>query len=329
VRHSYMGSTTSKKMEEQLYPVRRAHYAGSWYEGREHDLDAELTRNLANVEIDNTSKLDDNAAVRCLVGPHAGYRYSGPTAAYAYKHLYSALCSEIITTILVLHPSHHVYLNGCALSGANKIETPIGDVKVASKLREQLWKTKAFSIMSQTTDENEHSGELHYPYIAKSIKEANAFSRVEILPIMVGSIDTTQEDQFGCILKDIISRDDTITVVSTDFCHWGKRFQYQPTPSLADTKVPIFEHISKLDHAGMNLIEMQEPGAFADYIRETKNTICGRHPLSVWLHAVSQNKQSGAEKLNIDFVHYAQSSQVLSMRDSSVSYASAVATRAI
>mmetsp|Transcript_14604 Transcript_14604/g.22531 ORF Transcript_14604/g.22531 Transcript_14604/m.22531 type:complete len:329 (-) Transcript_14604:1959-2945(-) len=326
-----IGASISKKitknMEKQLYAVRRAHYAGQWYNGVESDLDAELTNNLANV--DSKSQLDSDVAVRGLVGPHAGYSYSGPTAAHAYKHLNFALRLETITTILVLHPSHHVYLNGCALSGANKIETPIGDIQVASELRKELWKTEAFSIMSQTTDENEHSGELHYPYIAKSIKEANAFGRVRILPIMVGSINTSQEEQFGRVLKDIISRDDTITVVSTDFCHWGSRFQYQPTPTAADRKMPIFEYISELDHAGMNFIEMQEPGAFATYIRETRNTICGRHPLSVWLHAVSQNRESGTEKLSIKFVRYAQSSQVKSMRESSVSYASAVATREI
>lgn len=312
-------------MEEQLYPIRRAHYAGKWYNGIEGDLDAELTTNLANVDIN--SQLDSDVAVRGLVGPHAGYSYSGPTAAHAYKHLNSALRSETITTILVLHPSHHVYLNGCALSGADKIETPIGDIPVASELRKEIWKTEAFSIMSQTTDENEHSGELHYPYIAKSIKEAKAFGRVKILPIMVGSINTTQEEQFGRILKDIIARNDTITVISTDFCHWGSRFQYQPIPSSADKEIPIFEYISELDRAGMNFIEMQEPGAFATYIRKTRNTICGRHPLSVWLHAVSQNKESETEKLSIKFVRYAQSSQVRSMGESSVSYASAVAIR--
>jgi len=181
-------------------------------------------------------------------------------------------------------------------------------------------------MMDQETDENEHSGELHYPYIAKAMKDADAFDRIRVLPIMVGGINTKKEEHFGTLLKDIIVRPNIITIASTDFCHWGKRFQYQPTDG--DKKQPIFEHISELDHAGMTHIELQQPGAFATYLKRTQNTICGRHPLAVWLYAISQNKKDGKECLNVKFVRYAQSSQVRSMRDSSVSYASAVATKA-
>jgi len=311
-------------MEEQMYAIRRAYHAGSWYEGSGNKLDAELTTNLANVEEENQSRSD---LVRGLVGPHAGFRYSGPTAAFGYKRLISALRSDTIDTIIVLHPSHHVYLDGCAISGASEIETPLGNLKVASELRKKLWTTKKFSLMDQKTDEEEHSGELHYPYIAKCLREANAFDRVRVLPIMVGSINAVQEENFGSLMKEFISLDNIITIVSTDFCHWGSKFQYQPKPSVEEDK-SIFQHISELDHAGMNFIEMQKPGAFANYLKETRNTICGRHPLAVYLHAISQNKEARAEYLNVKFVRYAQSSEVVSMRDSSVSYASAVATRA-
>ena len=71
----------------------------------------------------------------------------------------------------------------------------------------------------------------------------------------------------------------------------------------------------------MRYIEMQEPGAFAKYLQETRNTICGRHAIQVWLHAVSDNDLS----LDIEFTKYAQSSKVRMMNESSVSYASAVA----
>lgn len=70
----------------------------------------------------------------------------------------------------------------------------------------------------------------------------------------------------------------------------------------------------------MGLIEMQRPGAFADYLREYSNTICGRHPISVWLHALRES----ALTHDVRFVKYDQSERVRSARDSSVSYASAV-----
>lgn len=77
----------------------------------------------------------------------------------------------------------------------------------------------------------------------------------------------------------------------------------------------------------MDLIELQRPGAFADYLREYANTICGRHPIAVWLNAVVTNSENGKGELDVRFVRYAQSSRVRSGKDndSSVSYASAVA----
>ena len=77
----------------------------------------------------------------------------------------------------------------------------------------------------------------------------------------------------------------------------------------------------------MEHISLQDPGAFAKYLKEYKNTICGRNPISVWMHAILENKSNGSEILNVNFVRYAQSSQVRSTRESSVSYASCVARK--
>ena len=83
----------------------------------------------------------------------------------------------------------------------------------------------------------------------------------------------------------------------------------------------------------MDLIatDWQQPGAFAAYLRETRNTICGRHAVAVWLQALAATYPKTAAATTgkvpqITFVKYAQSSAALSMRDSSVSYAAAVCT---
>jgi MEMO1 family protein len=71
----------------------------------------------------------------------------------------------------------------------------------------------------------------------------------------------------------------------------------------------------------MDLIALKQPGAFAEYLQKTKNTICGRHAIAVWLRAIASQ-----EEWTVQFVKYAQSSPVETMSDSSVSYASAVVT---
>lgn len=306
--------------------LRRAHFSGSWYSSSAQGLDETLSKFLADADEACSQENCNMDAVRGLVAPHAGYSYSGPTAAYAYRCLTEALKQQSTqpTTILVLHPSHYFYLNGCAVSGASVIETPLGNLPVNRELQQEILESSSqFTCMKKDTDEQEHSGELQYPYIAKACKDAGVEPSM-VLPIMVGSLDTAKEESYGKLLAPVIARPNVITIVSSDFCHWGSRFRYQPF--VGDKN--IFERIEDMDRTGMGHIELQEPGAFASYMKQTSNTICGRHPMGIWLQAVKQNKDAGVESLDIKFVKYSQSSQVLSKSDSSVSYASAVARKA-
>mmetsp|Transcript_17278 Transcript_17278/g.19991 ORF Transcript_17278/g.19991 Transcript_17278/m.19991 type:complete len:354 (+) Transcript_17278:164-1225(+) len=345
---------------------RSAYHAGSWYEDESPQLNLTLQNFLDDATVTVTSQLTTTHETqhggtrmgipRGIISPHAGYSYSGPTAAYAYMHLREALERGFKGTVLVLHPSHHVHIDGCAISGASMIETPLHNIPVDNSLRLELLQTKQFSTMSKQVDEREHSGEMQYPYIAKiytdyiqqqrssnsnksSSSSSHSEATLQILPIMVGSTSTSQESFFGKILAPILSRDNIFTIISTDFCHWGSRFGYTPTSTNSNefnqSRREIHEYIEWLDNLGMDQITLKEPGAFAKYMKTYKNTICGRHPIGVYLHALKENsnqhsKQQHANKkehVNLCFVKYAQSSQVKRMGESSVSYASAVARK--
>ena len=115
---------------------------------------------------------------------------------------------------------------------------------------------------------------------------------------------------------------------------------------------PVWKGIEKLDHLGMEAIAFGGGGGtqdddheqkvktakdkksaaqahdeFAAYLRQTKNTICGRHPIGVLLGALAalEASQSGpqAPSMRCEWVRYEQSSHVEHLSDSSVSYASA------
>eukprot|EP00581_Thalassiosira_minuscula_P010713 CAMPEP_0183727328 /NCGR_PEP_ID=MMETSP0737-20130205/25413_1 /TAXON_ID=385413 /ORGANISM="Thalassiosira miniscula, Strain CCMP1093" /LENGTH=347 /DNA_ID=CAMNT_0025958929 /DNA_START=46 /DNA_END=1089 /DNA_ORIENTATION=+ len=334
--HSYSESfATEEDTEGDDTYARRAHHAGSWYTSDADDLDELLSKFLADAEDDdNADDASSGGIVNACISPHAGFSYSGPTAAYSYLALKEALLTNpALRTIVVIHPSHHVYLDGCAVSGASIIETPLGNIRVDGNLRQQLLSTNKFSLMEREVDEEEHSGEMQYPYIAKIINDVNCTNgneakrlEIKILPIMVGSIKSNKEEAFGRLLSPYLSDRAIFTVISSDFCHWGRRFNYMPQPSKSDKNKNInevHEYIEYLDKQGMNLIEMQRPGAFADYLREHSNTICGRHPISVWLHSLRES--SSFLTYNVRFIKYAQSEKARSTRDHSVSYASAVA----
>ncbi|ODQ51196.1 hypothetical protein SAICODRAFT_26953 [Saitoella complicata NRRL Y-17804] len=314
--------------------IREASHAGSWYSSSKNTLNNQLDGWLNAVD-PSCYKIE---GARVIIGPHAGYSYSGPSAAWAYKSLDTSNMPSYRKRAFILGPSHHVYLDKCALSRCSEYETPLGNLKIDRETTDKLYQTGEFAWMDIGTDTDEHSIEMHLPYTYKILSESSS-SVPPIVPILVGAITTPNEAKFGKILAPYLADPENIFIVSSDFCHWGTRFSFtyycdgpsepihlarQPMPAEAET--PIYASIEALDGEGMQLIEDGSHKAFADYLKRTKNTICGRHPIAVVLAAIEELKAQG--KTNdgkFKFVKYAQSSKVKSARDSSVSYASAYA----
>jgi MEMO1 family protein len=125
----------------------------------------------------------------------------------------------------------------------------------------------------------------------------------------------------------------------------GSRFSYtfyypEPAPSSA-TPVrlsrstapspahPIHRSIHRLDHEAIESLTIPPSNAqqaherYSTYLSQTKNTICGRHPIGVLLGALGALEKERGIDVTLKFVRYEQSSACISLRDSSVSYASA------
>jgi AmmeMemoRadiSam system protein B len=100
--------------------------------------------------------------VRAVIAPHAGFTYSGPTAAYAYK----TVDTTKVKRVFILGPSHKFYLEGCALSNCSKYETPLGSMKIDREVMDELEQSLArYSKMTLAADEDEHSLEMHLPFV--------------------------------------------------------------------------------------------------------------------------------------------------------------------
>lgn len=336
--------------------ARQASHAGSWYPSDSRKLDSQLTDWLqavssvpkaldACVEVATPDTLNlPVQGCRAIIAPHAGYSYSGPAAAYAYR----CIDPSAIRRVFVLGPSHHFYLDGCAVSRCDTYQTPIGDLPIDKSTTEELRKTGHFSEMDRDTDEDEHSLEMHLPYIRKVFEKQD----VQIVPILVGAISTAKEHKFGELLAKYLAAPDNLFVVSSDFCHWGSRFNYtyyrddassdatsltSRSPSSVYANTTIHESIRRLDEQGVLAIThphststsktaLEARDQFSAYLKKTKNTVCGRHPIGVLLSALAHLEQTAETKTECRFTRYEQSSPCLSPRDSSVSYASAYVT---
>ena len=73
--------------------------------------------------------------------------------------------------IFLLGPSHHVHLTNCALSAHKYYETPLGNLTLDLPTINELKQSGIFGTMSEQTDEDEHSIEMHLPYIYKVLSQ--------------------------------------------------------------------------------------------------------------------------------------------------------------
>eukprot|EP01097_Dermamoeba_algensis_P007013 TRINITY_DN438_c0_g1_i4.p1 TRINITY_DN438_c0_g1~~TRINITY_DN438_c0_g1_i4.p1 ORF type:complete len:291 (+),score=42.16 TRINITY_DN438_c0_g1_i4:81-953(+) len=279
-------------MKRKGASVRRAAKAGSWYSEEEALLRSELDSWLAAANTSSSPNL------KALIAPHAGYSYSGPTAAYAYK----GIDPSKVKRIFLLGPSHYLSSDTCLLSRMDEYETPLGNIKLDRLVIDELAKAKEFDVLDQEDEEQEHSLELHLPYIYRMMEGQDFL----LVPIMVGHMDNKALSTFGKILSKYFEQPETLFIISTDFCHWGS--------SCGE----IWQSIEELDSKGMKAIETLSTENFLSYLKQYKNTICGRHCVALLLETIAQS----SVKAGVRFVHYAQSSRCKKKNDSSVSYVS-------
>lgn len=207
-------------------------------------------------------------------------------------------------------------LNGCALSSADFYETPLYNLTIDKRTNQELRETGLFEEMSIKTDEDEHSIEMHLSFVAKVMQG----KRFEVVPVLVGSSNSTREAAYGEVFSQYLANEENLFVISTDFCHWGARFDYQYYDRNWGS---IHESIEKLDRMGMQLIETCEPASFKNYLQEYRNTICGRNPIILILNAIHKLAADDLNEFKLKFLSYAQSSKCRNQHDSSVSYAAA------
>ena len=110
----------------------------------------------------------------------------------------------------------------------------------------ELMATEEFEVMSLEADEDEHSIEMHLPYIARVMQRVQeAGSPFTIVPVLVGSLTPEKEAKYGRIFAKYLADPTNLFIVSSDFCHWGQRFRYT---EYDESKGQIHQFIKHLDY---------------------------------------------------------------------------------
>jgi AmmeMemoRadiSam system protein B len=211
----------SSQSKSRTMTHRPAIHAGSWYSSNAAELDAQMSEWLGIAAASSTPSKQN---LRAIIAPHAGYRFSGQTAAHAYCALFA---SPRVERVFILGPSHHYSTRKCLLSQATTVETPFGSIAVDTEINFQLALTSSSLIgtMDAPVDAAEHSLEMQFPFVARASRQsvANGHCPLRIVPIMIGSCLQESEAALGRILAPYFDDPCNVFVISSDFCHFGRR----------------------------------------------------------------------------------------------------------
>ena len=181
--------------------VRQAAVAGTFYPGDGQQLSQLVAELLDAAPPASTDP-------RALIAPHAGYIYSGPIAATAYRQLGAR--RKTIRRVLLLGPSHRVAYAGLALSSAAGYATPVGEIAIDTEACRQLLDLPQVSVLDQAHAE-EHSLEVHLPFLRAVLDD------FQLIPVVVG--DATP-DEVAQVIESFWDLEDTLIVVSSDLSHF-------------------------------------------------------------------------------------------------------------
>jgi MEMO1 family protein len=277
--------------------VRPSALAGTWYPADPEALGERVDGYLA--QAGSGSAVED---IRALVVPHAGYVYSGPTAAAAF----ALVRGQTYRRVLVLAPSHHGDFAGLSIADVDAYTTPLGQVPLDREAVARLRQSPLVRA-DPRAHQREHAIEIELPFLQRALEPGWG-----LVPILVGRLDPDDYAEAAELLQPLVD-EATLVVVSTDFTHYGARFGFRPFPP--DAEAPA--RIRQLDEGAIERVLARDGPGLLEYQARTAITICGYRPLALLLHLLPADAR-------LEQVAYAASGDLTGDWRSSVSYAALV-----
>lgn len=254
--------------------IRRSILAGQWYPGTARELERTIESFFANVE---PAGLDGQAVG--LICPHAGYAYSGQTAAYAY----SQVRGESFDVVVVISPLHRLPLGRFAVNSATSYETPLGLVRVAQDLVDALDRKVSINRVAQ---DGEHSIEVQLPFLQVALDDIN------LLPVMVGESSFEAGTRLGSALAEMLEGKKALIVASSDMHH-----------------IDNYAEVVRRDQVVIEAIDSFDMARIQKALSPWDCSVCGRIPIYAMLTAA---QSLSADQVKI--LHHTTSGDVTGMR---------------
>ena len=245
--------------------IKLPNVAGSFYPDNPQELSAMIDGFLAAA---NPAPL--SGEIFALVEPHAGYGFSGATAAFGYK----LIQGKPYHTVVVIAPSHQYGFSGVSVYPQKAFRTPLGDVEIDTEFTGKLLNRDKDIVFDPAAFQKEHSLEVELPFLQKTL------TGFKIVPIVMGDCTLEMCRKLAALLKEAINtRKDVLIIASTDMYHGYD-----------------YEEADKIDNATLSYLKNMDAEGLYGGFREGKAQLCGGFGVVV---AIMTAKQLGHDSLSV------------------------------
>lgn len=184
--------------------VRKPAVAGYFY-----PADSSKLRDEIEVLLSISEKREIPGKLFGIISPHAGYIYSGRTAAFGFN----LLDKNNIKTVIIMSPSHREYFPGISVFEGDAYQTPLGSVPVNNKMADALTANSRTIFRGNEGHREEHAIEVQLPFLQTVLDE------FEIVPVVMGDQGILYIDELAQRISANVD-DNTVIVSSSDLSHY-------------------------------------------------------------------------------------------------------------
>jgi AmmeMemoRadiSam system protein B len=206
--------------------IRTQQVAGYFYPSNPDKLYKDVETMMSKVEI-NESFPD----IFGVISPHAGYVYSGNTAAYAYY----VLKNKDIKTVFVISPSHYEYFPGISIYDGDAYQTPFGELEIDQEKTETLISNSKIIFRGIQGHRKEHALEVQLPFLQFTLND------FKIVPIVMGDQRSYYIDELSKQISRVIDKS-SVVVASTDLSHFQSASEANILDSLVEKRINEFDY---------------------------------------------------------------------------------------
>ena len=237
--------------------IRSAQVAGYFY-----PADPQQLRSDIKVFLDTAKPANDIENIFGIISPHAGYVYSGQTAAYVYN----LIKGKNYKRVVIISPSHSEHFLGISVYNGDAYETPLGLLEVDKDVANKLVENSKTIFKGVEGHRNEHALEVQLPFLQSVLND------FKIVPVVMGEQGKMYVDELAKKLSEVTD-DETLIVSSSDMSHFHTKSEADKLDSIVEKRISSFDFAGlqkDLDNhnteacGGGPIVAMMKAGALKD-----------------------------------------------------------------